>query len=206
MYAGASHAVIGYNPPQMNANIILIGPIGCGKSTVSELLSQWLDVPRRSMDELRWYYYDEIGYDHSIARQKYIEERDWGLYRYWKSFEAHAVERILSDFSGCVIDFGAGNTVYDDEELFGRVRRALSPHPAVVLLLPSPDVEESIRILRSRNRYLTDVQHEINQHFVRHRSNYDLAKVIVYTKDRTPEQTADEVLRWVRDNVWTNMP
>lgn len=190
----------------MNSDIILIGPIGCGKSTISQLLSERLNIPRRSMDELRWYYYDEIGYDQSIARQKYTEERDWGLYRYWKPFEVHAVERILSDYDGCVIDFGAGNTVYEDEELFERVHRVLSPHPCVVLLLPSPDPEESIRILRARNRYLSNVQHEINEHFIRHPSNSKLAKYTAYTKDKTPGQTADEVLTWARGSGWTYEP
>ncbi|MCK7516287.1 MAG: hypothetical protein MZV64_00425 [Ignavibacteriales bacterium] len=40
----------------------------------------------------------------------------------------------------------------------------------------------------------------MNEHFVRHHSNYDLAKYIAYTRDKTPEQTCDEVLNWVRSN------
>ena len=47
----------------MKPEIILIGPIGSGKTTVAELLSIKTGLPRRSMDELRWKYYDEIGYD-----------------------------------------------------------------------------------------------------------------------------------------------
>jgi shikimate kinase len=191
--------VIGYNQPRMKSRIILIGPIGCGKSTISELLSQRLNVPRRSMDELRWHYYDEIGYDRSVASERYAEEGNWGLYRYWKPFEAYAVERILSDYSGCVIDFGAGNSVYEDEELFERVRGILASHPCVVLLLPSPDPEESIQILHARNRHISSEQHGLNEHFVRHHSNYTLAKFIAYTKDRTPEQTCDEILKWAQN-------
>ena len=58
----------------MKSEIILIGPIGSGKSTISELISIKTGLPRRSMDELRWKYYDEIGYDRDLAWQGYIKE------------------------------------------------------------------------------------------------------------------------------------
>jgi adenylate kinase family enzyme len=85
---------------------ILIGPIGVGKTTTAELLAARLDVPQVSMDDLRWEYYNELGYDQDLAAQ--IEEREgfWGLYRYWKHFEAYAVERITSEHRDCVFDFG----------------------------------------------------------------------------------------------------
>jgi hypothetical protein len=46
----------------------------------------------------------------------------------------------------------------------------------------------------------------VNEHFVRHHSNYDLAKYIAYTKDKAPEQTCDEILQWVKNNGWTYEP
>ena len=48
-------------------NIILIGPSGAGKSTVSKLLSEKLKLPTLELDELRWAYHDEIGYDKELA-------------------------------------------------------------------------------------------------------------------------------------------
>jgi len=63
-------------------------------------------------------------------------------------------------------------------------------------LIPSPDKEESIEILHSRNDYDSDGQREVNEHFVRHHSNYDLAKHIVYTKDRESDQICDEIFQW----------
>jgi hypothetical protein len=55
----------------------------------------------------------------------------------------------------------------------------------VVLLLPSPDVDHSVRILEERQRVLFDGM-ELNEHFVRHHSNHDLAKLTVYTDRKTP--------------------
>src|SRR5574339_244308 len=133
--------------------IILIGPIGSGKSTVAELISMKTGLPRRSMDELRWHYYDEIGYDRDFARQKRTAEGFWGLYRYWKPFEIYAVKRILEDFHDCIFDFGGGHSVYEDEAQFAQVQNLLAPYPHVILLIPSSDREESTRILHARNEY-----------------------------------------------------
>ena len=35
---------------------------------------------------------------------------------------------------------------------------------------------------------------DLNSHVIPHRSNYDLAKIVVYTEGKTPEETRDSVL------------
>ena len=107
----------------MPSDIILIGPVRAGKSTLAQLLAEKLSWPHVALDELR-----------------------------------------------------------------------------VVLLLPSPDAQESIQILNERTKDLVGSFGQgfnWNEHFVRHRSNYDLAKFIVYTKGKTPEETRDEILNRV---------
>ena len=180
----------------MPSDIILIGPQSAGKSTIGELLAARLNLPQYSMDELRWAYYNEIGYDDALAKQK-RETGAWDISRYWKPFEAYAVERLLSEHTNCVIDFGAGHSVYNDPVLFQRVQQALSDYPNVVLLLPSPDLDESLRILNERNRELPADIRATNEHFVRHPSNYTLAKFTAYTQGKTPEGTCEEILRLV---------
>jgi hypothetical protein len=186
----------------MRSPLILIGPMHAGKSTVAGLIAEHWNVRRICMDHVRWEYYREIGYDE--AREKEAHDRGGfaGMVAYWKPFEAHAVERLLGDVGdeGCVIDLGAGHSVYEDAGLFARVQKALLPH-AVVLLLPSADAEESMEILRKRRDALHPEQigtsMEVNEHFVRHPSNGMLAKFTVYTKDRTPEQTVQDISRMV---------
>jgi shikimate kinase len=187
----------------MNSEIILIGPIGSGKTTVAELLFVNTMLPHRSMDLLRWKYFEEIGYDRHIANEKFNETGFWGLYNYWKPFEAHAVKRLLEDFTECIFDFGGSQSVYEDDVLFEQVCGLLEPYPHIVLLMPTPDKDESIRILHDRNDYVSDDQFAVNEHFIRHHSNYDLAKHIVYTDGKTPEETSDEVLQLVKNNGWT---
>lgn len=190
----------------MNSEIILIGPIGSGKTTIAELLYMRTMLPHRSMDLLRWGYFDEMGYDWEIAKEKQIKEGFWGLYHYWKPFEAYAVKRLLNDFKECIFDFGGSHSVYEEDALFEQMRGILEPYPHIVLLMPVPDMDETIKILNARNTYATDAQREVNEHLVRHHSNYDLAKHIIYTDGKTPEQTSDEVLQWVRNNGWTYDP
>jgi hypothetical protein len=86
--------------------------------------------------------------------------------------------------------------VYEDDALFARARAALAPFANVVLLLPSEDPEESIRVLRARGGGSAPAPNEFDfvAHFVRHPSNQDLATVVVYTEGKTPEETRDEIL------------
>ena len=174
--------------------VILIGPISAGKSTLSKLIAEKLGIPSRHMDQVRVRYYKEIGYDDDLAQQILSKDSFLGLYRYWKPFEAHAVERLLSENEEVVIDFGGGHSVYEDDALFARVQKALAPYPYVILILPSPDKEKSVKILNERTGGVVSEGFDFHEHFVTHHSNYDLAKHIVYTEGKTPEDTCAEIV------------
>jgi shikimate kinase len=182
----------------MRSEIILIGPIGVGKSTQGELLAAHLGLPQCAIDDHRWTYYQEIGYDELLAKHLRESGGFIALYRYWKPFEAHAVERLLSEHHNCVIDFGAGHSVYDEPELFQRVQCALAPYANVVLLLPSPDLEESVQILHQQQGHSVSCDFDFTDYFVKHPANHALAKFVVYTQGKTPVETRDEILRLVQ--------
>jgi shikimate kinase len=190
-------------PNAMSSTIILIGPLGAGKTTVGGLVAEKLGLPFCSVDQVREYYYQKVGYDHAFAARIAASDQGVpGVLRYSKPFEAQMVQKILADHHG-VIDFGASNSVYDDKELFARVQNALAPYPNVVLLLPSPDLDESAEILKRRltqmltgaGKEFTDELFELNEYFVRHPSNHRLAKRVIYTKDKTPEEICDEIVQ-----------
>ncbi len=81
--------------------IILIGPVGVGKTTTAKLLSKKLDLPLVSMDDLRKNYYKEIGYDekHMLELKSQIGQK--AVEQYWSIFDPHSIERILSDHQKC---------------------------------------------------------------------------------------------------------
>ncbi len=188
----------------MPSNIILIGPMRAGKTTLGRLLATEFKQPQTvSLDILGGLYAEEAGLDPVRAAQIRAAEGPLGFLSYSRPFYLHAVERVLQDYPGRVIDFGAGPSVHDDPADFERVRQALAPYPNVVLVLPSPDLDESARILRERaahkpSQFLDEIReqlgYDLNEYFLRHPSNFTLAKHVVYTAGRSPEETRDEIL------------
>jgi hypothetical protein len=181
--------------------MVLIGPTGVGKSTVGDLLAKHLAVPLVSLDRIRFGYYEERSYDADKARD--LRRRNFEeLIQYWQPFDAHAVTRALSDFEHCVFDFGAIHSVYEDPDLFQQVAGALAPYPYVILLLPTSDPDESVRLLFERGASGTTELSEQDQvmwrriieRFVKHPSNYRLAKQIVYTSGKQPVDIVADIL------------
>lgn len=183
--------------------IALIGPIRAGKSTVAALLAERLGVPHIELDRLRWDYYPLVGYDAAHA-QGIQETGGWlGVVEYAKPFDVAMIERAVGEHLPCVMDFGGGHSVYEDEALFERVAQALAAFDHVVLLLPSADVAESIAITTARiieaverNGSTLDPRLlALNEQFIRHPANTQLATLTLYTHNQTPDQTCTEILR-----------
>jgi hypothetical protein len=187
----------------VNSTIILIGPLGAGKTTIGRLLAERSGLPLCSLDDVRGAYYRKAGYDDALASQIAASPAGLqGVLRYSKPFEVRLVEQVLGEHHG-ILDFGASNSVYDDRDLFTRVETALAPYPNVILLLPSPDMEESVEIRKNRltqmlteaGKDYSDELFELNQYFVKHPSNHRLSKLVIYTKDKTPEKVCDEIMQ-----------
>ncbi len=183
----------------MRKEVILIGPMGVGKTTLATLLSEKLQVQSIGLDEIRWYYYYKQGY--SVAYAQALRQQKGfrkGLYAYWKPFEADSVVAMLADFQGCVFHFGAGQSVYEDPALFAKVQDALKDCAHVVLLVPAKDHCESLEYLVNRFKargHTPDADMvEMLKHFIEHPSNWTLAKHIVFIKDKSLEIICEEVL------------
>jgi adenylate kinase family enzyme len=186
-------------PPHPTLPIVLIGPINAGKSTVAPLLAARLGVGCADLDKHCWDYYAAAGFDQAIANREYHAGGMDAAYAYTVQYYPAAVERILAEYPRHVIDFGAGHTVYRDPALFERVRQALAAIPNVVLLLPSPDPDESLCLLATRGAHPDPAfVASVNDWFLRDPSNRRLATMTVYTKDRTPEETCEEVVERLR--------
>ena len=181
--------------------VVLIGPLAVGKSTVSVALASLVGSPMCSVDEIRWQYFDEIGYDRAEATRRYAAgQTPAEKLAYGMPFEVYAIEQIMVRESFGVIDFGASNSVYEDPVLLARVRAALS-EAYVVMLLPSEDPAESEQILAARLRAILHAKGEVvsdellvlNAFFIRHSSSRRLAQEIVYTSGRGPSAIAAEI-------------
>ena len=190
-------------PLDTSQDIVLIGPTGVGKSTVARLLEARLQVPRFAVDELAGPYFAELGLTPALYQQLEAEQGFLATYRHWWPGYAHVVERLLADHPHGIIDLGAAHTQYEDPQLFERVRRVLAPYANVVLLLPSPDPQRSIQILRARSEVEQGwgwavEGYDFIAHWVEDPGNAELATWTVYTGGKTPEETADEIVALAR--------
>jgi hypothetical protein len=190
----------------MREEIILIGPMCAGKSSVAIAVARSLSLLNYPIDRIKWYYRFKNGYNlvygTEVLRTKGFE----ALLSYSEDFFSVKELRVmLDDFAGGVFDFGASHSYCPDEGRFGELQKLLSNFRNVVLLLPCADVDHSIDVLseRIRRRYTeTERSKEIvesyiamNRKFVCHSSNSALATHTVYTDGKSVEEVAAIVLR-----------
>ena len=178
---------------------VLIGPVCAGKTTLLPLVSAALGRPGPGvdLDTVAEAYYDEVGRSRAALHEVGAREGDLGAFRWWQEGHPHAVERFVVDHADEVLALGAGHSVYDDPALFERVRVALEGREPV-LVLPSPDLDRSVQVLRDRSKsgrgmdwVLGDV--DVLDLWVRSPQNHGLAARTVFTEGRTPAEVAAEI-------------
>lgn len=185
-----------------STNIIIIGPVGAGKSTQGRLVATALGMQSLSLDSIANKYYEVSGFGPSEFQRVKNEESYLEAYRQWWPSLAYAAQKVVTDYEDCVIDFGAGHSHYDDESLFKNVDRALARCSKVVLLLPVADLNRSVSLLRQksieeRKRDWIHDGYDFLEHWVKDYCNHRLATATVYTEGKTLEQTRDEIVKLV---------
>lgn len=140
----------------------------------------------------------------AVAQSIHDTQGLWAFYTHWGVFEFQAVCHILTratahgdDFRGKILDFGAGHSVYERPEELAAVETLMAPFEHVFLILPCDSVDEAAQIMEARR----GKQLPLNQHFLTHESNRRLAKHTIYTKDKTPAESAEEILRILRKSA-----
>lgn len=180
--------------------MVLIGPAGSGKSTLGRELSLKTRRPFVDLDAVAEEYYSEAGW--SITR---LYERITAVGRLaaeaeWEPARAHAVARAVADNPGAVLALGAGHTSYTDTRQLAVVKAALSLCPDVVRLLPSPDQETALVLLRQRciadkgRSWIID-GYDFLARWVDDSGTKLVATRTVYTDGETPGQTAERLTR-----------
>jgi hypothetical protein len=180
--------------PQPETPIILIGPPAAGKSTVSGLLAARLCLPHHGLDGIELAFPPETGYDPARAAAAYEAGGMRAHLRYHQPFLAAILDDLVRERRDGIVDFGAGHSIFEEPADLARVERALAPYPNIFLLLPSPDLDESVRILRERPRSTINGI-DANRYLIEHPAFEALATRVVYTDGHTPEETAATIAR-----------
>ena len=173
--------------------IVLLGSVAVGKTTTARIISEKINKPVISLDNLRFDYYKEIGYDHAHMNELHEKAGIMAIFQYGKIFDAYSIERVLEDHQNCIFDFGGGNIVSGYDFDLNRIKKALEPFENVVFLVPSKDNEETLKFIYKR-REIKASDRELIEYLVNNHSNYEIAKHTVIVKDKTPEEVCDEIL------------
>jgi len=170
-------------------SIILIGPIGVGKSTQADLLAEKLNMPRCSYDVVKGKYWLKFGLDTDTAH--YIEKQHgtYAMISYMNEFKYKTVCAIVRDHPGHIIDFGGGAQTFDEAHQLAKVREVFNPIANIFLLLPSPDVATSINSLPGLKE-----DYPINAYLITHASNKLFAKHTIYTLGKSAQRICDEIM------------
>ncbi len=178
--------------------IILIGPACTGKTTLANIVAGQLERKHVSLDNVAKSYYLDFGFtkkDFSL-----IEESEGYLqaYKKWEPARVYAVKRVLAEQAGAVIDFGAGHSHYLNKEHTKEVQILLKPFSNIFLILPS-EQSGALTILRNRNLAIRKKDwvfegYDLLLHWIIDSDNYQLAKKIVYTREKPLFKVANEII------------
>jgi shikimate kinase len=169
--------------------IILMGPIGVGKSTQAELLSKELGQPRCSYDEVKADYRKRIGFSSETAQSINDEHGLYAMLAYMNEFKSQILEPIINDYRGHIIDLGGGAQCFDEPHQVERVRQVFEKISEIFLLLPSQDLATNITSLPGLKE-----NYPINAYLIMHPTNELFAKKTVYTLGKKPEETMRDII------------
>jgi shikimate kinase len=158
--------------------VVLVGPMGVGKTTVGALLAERLGVPHRDTDA------DIVAAQGREIADIFVDDGE----SYFRDLERAAVAAAVAEHTG-VLALGGG-AVLDDG-----TRELLAAHPVVYL---SMDVEEAVRrtgLNQARPLLAVNPRKQWRELMEARRSLYtEVARVVVATDGRTPEEVAQAVL------------
>ncbi len=178
--------------------IILLGPPAVGKTTTAKLLSEKLDKPLVSIDDYRFDYYREIGYDDQHMKLLLEKAGIMAIYQYGKIFDAYSIERLLSDHRDCIFDFGGGTNASGIKFEADRIKNALKPYKNIFLLFPCADKKEALKFIFERRNFSQN-QKILMEHLVFDESIFSLAKHTIFVKGKSPEDIYNEILPEIKN-------
>jgi shikimate kinase len=158
--------------------IVLVGPMGVGKSTVGELLADRLGSTFRDTDA------DIVAAEARSISDIFVDAGE----PYFREREREAVRLAVAEHPG-VLALGGGAI------LDRTTRERLAGLPVVYLSMEVGEAVKRVGLNTARPLLAVNPRQQWKQSMEARRHLYtDVARVVVTTDDRTPEEVADAVL------------
>lgn len=195
-------------------NIILIGPLATGKSSIAKELSNITGLVNYPVDKLKWYYRMRNGFDLAKCSELLKEKGFEAMLGYAsRFFGPKELQTILESFNG-IIDLGASDTHTSDLQRIQEIQEVLSPYRNKFLILPYEDdsLSEEILTRRLRLRYqFDDTKRPVlgtyikkNHEYLYSKQNRMIANHVIYANDRSSNLIAQEI--YYKSILWDNSP
>lgn len=158
-------------------NVVLVGPMGAGKSTVGVLLGEALGVPVRDTDA------DVERLEGRSISDIFVDSGE----EHFRALEKTAVAAALADHDG-VLSLGGGAVLDPD------TRALLAGHRVVFLRVGLGEAVKRVGLGTGRPLLLGNVRARIKSVLDERAPIYEsVADLVVDTDARTPQEIADEV-------------
>ena len=169
--------------PVTGPRVVLVGPMGAGKSTVADLLSERWGLPVRDTDQ------DVEAVEGRQISEIFVDDGE----EYFRARERQAVAEALETHDG-VLALGGG-AVLDPG-----TRERLRGHRVVFLHVGLSDAVKRVGLGVGRPLLLGNVRSRVKALLDERLPVYrSVAAVTVDTDGKSPEEVADEVARAVED-------
>lgn len=158
--------------------VILVGPMGVGKSTVGELLAQRLGTVCRDTDQ------DIVESAGKPISEIFLDEGE----EYFRELERAAVRTALAEHAG-VLALGGGAV------LAAETRELLAGGPVVFLDMDVTEAVKRVGLDAPRPLLMMNPRKQWRELMDARRPLYtEVARAVVGTGGRTPDEVADEIL------------
>lgn len=163
--------------------VVLVGPMGAGKSTVARALAERWGVAVRDTDD------DVERVEGRPISDIFVDSGE----DYFREREVSAVATALAEHDG-VLSLGGG-AVLDE-----RTRRALEPYTVVFLSVGLAEAVKRVGLGTSRPLLLGNVRGRVKQLLDERAPIYTaVATVVVDTDERSPAEVADVIIASLED-------
>lgn len=163
--------------PAVSPRVVLVGPMGAGKTTLADLLAQRWGVAVRDTDA------DIVAAQGREISDIFVDDGEAAF----RALEREAVARALAEHDG-VLSLGGGAVLDED------TRALLADHTVVFLQVGLTDAVKRVGLGTSRPLLMGNVRSRVKALLDERTPIYaSVATHTVDTDGRTPDEVADEV-------------